>query len=189
MLTGHPPKFTVFLAASGLMAGCAQSGPFTTYRTSMGTLKASVSHLESANDQLRQEVDNLKAENREIENRLVQEESVNGDLSARLDDAKDLLRRRGFDPGESRASTAPRDRDEPSNPGPTRPAGQSVRKRRKPPFVQIPGQLDPTPPAADGEDDQATPPRDPFGSQSRFEDPNRWLPVARGISEPSSKTR
>src|SRR5206468_703581 len=49
MLTGHPSKLAALLAASGLMTGCAQSGPFTSHRMSMGTLKASVSHLEHEN--------------------------------------------------------------------------------------------------------------------------------------------
>ena len=191
MLTGHPAKIVVLLAASGLLSGCAQPGPFSGYRLSMGTLKASVSHLEQENGQLRQQVDKLQSENREIENRLVQEESVNGDLAARLDDAKDLLRRRGLESDQARASNSPREREAPSDPGPARPAGQTLRKRRKPPSVQIPGQIDTTPPAADDEEqDRTAPARDPYGPQSRFDDPNRWLPVARGVIEPSpTRTR
>src|SRR5881628_2443438 len=77
------------------ISGCAQSGSVLSQRTSVGTLKTGVSQLEFQNQQLRREVANLKADNRRIEDQLVQEESVNGELSARLDDARDLLGRRG----------------------------------------------------------------------------------------------
>lgn len=81
------------------LTGCAQSGSLLSQRTTVGSLKTSVSHLEYENQQLRREVASLKGENREFENRLVQEEAINGDLTARLDDARSLLAQRGLDGG------------------------------------------------------------------------------------------
>jgi hypothetical protein len=172
------------------VAGCAQNGPFLSHQASMGTLKASVSHLEYENQQLRQQVTNLKAEQRQVEDRLVQEESLNGELQARLDDARALLSRRGdaleapsLDPGTG-------------TPKKTLPAGRSSRKGRKPPFAQIPGRIDTVPPVEEKENDDGADPNAPQpgwrgdpGPQSRRSDSTLWLPVARGADQPSAPRR
>ena len=79
-----------------------------------------------------------------MEDRLVQEEIDNGDLTARLDDARNLLRDRGLATGDRARS--PRDGlgDSPDEGSGLRtlPAGQPARRRRKPPVARIPGQID-----------------------------------------------
>ena len=55
---------------------------------SPGQIKVSLSHLQFENEQLKAEVAKLKDENRTMEDRLVQEQIHNGDLTARLDDAQ-----------------------------------------------------------------------------------------------------
>ena len=164
---------------SATAAGCAQSsGSLLSRGTNVGTLKTSLSHMEYENQQLRKEVASLKAEARQTEDRLVQEESANGELSARLDDARALLKRKGLDGGEMADSSVPD--PGPERPRTTLPAGRSTRKPRKPPFAQVPGRVDPLPPAEGG---------DEAGPQSRLEDPAVWLPVARGTTEASGSRR
>lgn len=194
-----PTKIALLLAAPGLLlaAGCAQTGPIGTHRTTLGSLKAGVSHLEFENDQLRRKVAQLDSDNREIEQRLTQEESVNGDLTARLDDARNLLKRKGYEVADERRPAArPRDDDEPAEPATTLPAGRSNKKPRKTPFARIPGRIDTVPP--DDSPDPMLPealeppsarPHDDLGPQSRRDDPDRWLPVARDSSAPSSRVR
>src|SRR5205823_4629775 len=140
MRTGPGPQATLLLACLGLLAGCAQSGPMAVRRTTVGTLKTSVSHLEYENEQLRREVAGLQAENREIEDRLAQEEAANGGLTAQLDDVPE-------------GQTGVLDPEEPSRPKPralpsprTTPAGRKGRAPHKPPFAQIPGRIDPIDP-------------------------------------------
>ena len=89
MLTGHPAKIVVLLAATGLLVGCAEPGPFSrdTARR-WGRSRPASATSSSRTSSSASEVGKLQSENREIENRLVQEESVNGDLAARLDDAR-----------------------------------------------------------------------------------------------------
>ncbi len=171
------------------LTGCTQSGGLRAPGTGVGSLKTSVSHLEYENQQLRREVATLKDDNRRIENRLVQEETANGDLSARLDDARSLLTRRGLD-GDTSETLDPG----PAAPRRTLPAGRSNRKPRKTPFAQIPGRVDVLPPA----DDSATapgwsrptdPPSDDPGPTSSLDRPAVWLPVARGTIEPMPSRR
>jgi hypothetical protein len=190
MMTGHPLKFALLLASAGVLLGCAQSGPLLSRGTTLGTLKTSVSHLEFENSQLRRELAKAKSESREFEDRLVQEERTNDDLKSRLDDARNLLSQRGNDLGGS--SSPPRLEPGSSDPPPaqTLPAGRSTRKRRKPPFVQIPGRIDAEPPSDSKEkkaDDlfetPTTPGRDEFGPHSRRDDLEHWLPVAQAIGE------
>ena len=115
---------------------------------------------------------------------------LNGELSARLDDARALLGQRG---GTASASN---DVDpEPTGPR-TLPAGRSTRKARKPPFAQIPGRIDSVPGNdSSGLDDDGPSPsvngswRGDPGPQSSRSDPTLWLPVARGTSEPSPPRR
>lgn len=177
MIIGRFP-WMVLLAAT--VSGCAQSGPLLTQGTTVGSLKTSLSHMEYENQQLKREVASLKAENRDIEGRLVQEESVNGELSARLDDARDLLRGRGIADDTGSDGGAPRT---------TLPAGQSTRKKRKPPFARIPGRLDPLPSLEDETEPQSK--RDPSadGPQSRLQRNNVWLPVVGGLLEPTPARR
>lgn len=199
MRIGPCSKSLVLWAGTGLvLTGCAQTGSNFTLprRTSMGTLKASLSHLEYENQQLKREVAQLKTDNRDVEDRLVQEETQNGELRATLDDARHLLSQRGFDFDGQPSSTLGNSSD-----GGERkrmiPAGQSDRtKRRKPPFTQIPGRLEPilrpvVPDDAERETDPDSGFHDEFGPQSRRSEPERWLPIAQGTtaSGPSKKVR
>jgi hypothetical protein len=162
------------------VSGCAQSGPLLTQGSTVGSLKTSLTHLEFENQQLKREVATLKAENRDVEGRLVQEESANGELTARLDDARDLLRGRGVSNESNSEFDAP---------AKTLPAGQSSRKKRKPPFARIPGRIDPIPSLDDDIEPHST--RDPEadGPQSRLDRDNVWLPVVGGLLEPTPTRR
>ncbi len=177
-----------WIAACLLIAagGCAQSGSLLAKRTSVGSLKTSLSHLEYENRQLRSEVATLKSDNRQMENRLVQEESLNGELSARLDDARTLLGRRS--PGSADEADATAVDPGPVEPRRTLPAGRSNKKRRKAPFVQIPGPIDTLPPA-DDRDGWEKPSARPGDLQGRLEGGELWLPIARGTTEPTSPRR
>jgi hypothetical protein len=187
MLTGHRRRFVLYLAATVLCCGCTQPGPILARRTTVGMLKTSLSHLEFENQQLAAKVANLESENREIENRFVEEERVNGDLRARLDNARNLLSDRGYNWDESDRS---RSRLDPPGGSSSRalPAGRSNRTPRKPPFARLPGRVD----AADGDDqfnDPRMPDSDPFGPQSCRGDDIQWLPIARGSTGSGTKVR
>ena len=116
-------------------------------------MKSTLSHLQFENEQLRTEVAKLKEENRDFENRLVQEQIHNGDLAAQLDDYRNALRDRGIEP-ETRLGSRGRElgSDEPDEPV-TRPrmlpAGRTGKKPRKPPSASISGDLDILPRAPD----------------------------------------
>jgi hypothetical protein len=151
--------------------GCAGQDPFTSRQTTMGTLKASVSQLEFENEKLRREVGELKADNSRLDNQLVQEREANGEIAARLDDAKDLLRQGG----NAQASSNFED-DVP--PPVTTPKPRRIKNNRPPPAVSIP-----TPGSGTNPDDlslvpDSRTPRD-LGADSGPDD--RWLPVARGL--------
>ena len=76
------------LDGAGLMfPGCSGRQDLLGGSTSSGQMKASLSHLQFENEQLKTEVAKLKEENRSMDDRLVQEQMHNGDLAARLDDA------------------------------------------------------------------------------------------------------
>jgi len=162
-------------------------------------MKASLSHLQFENEQLKTEVAKLKEENRSMDDRLVQEQVHNGDLTARLDDARNLLRDRGIDSetrlgARSRSTRAGTPDEELSQPR-TLPAGRTSKKPRKPPSASIPGDLDDLPTVSDRDDagsdtisfkDNDTPPaRHAFADDpapaSEY-DQLRWQPVA---SDPS----
>jgi hypothetical protein len=121
-------------------------------------MKSSLSHLQFENEQLKTEVAKLKEENRSIEDRLVQEQLHTGDLAARLDNARNLLKDRGFDSDTrlgSRSGSATSDAEDDSPRPRALPAGRSTRKPRKPPAASIPGDLDsqlPSAPEHDGDD-------------------------------------
>jgi hypothetical protein len=194
MRNGHALKIAMLLAAGGLATGCSQIGTTFPRRTSMGTLKTSLSHLEFENEQLRKEVAKLKTDTREIEDRLVQEETDNGDLKARLDDARHLLSQKGIDLGDDASGSAASNRqDGPADPPTTLPAGQSSRKRRKAPFTQIPGRIEMAPPSDPADDDPFVAPkagaRDEFGPQSMRGDAEVWLPIAQGTSAPTARAK
>ena len=70
------------------MAGCAGERTILTGGPTVGQLKTSLSHIEFENEQLKKSVAKLERENRSMEDRLVQEQIHNGDLAARLDDAR-----------------------------------------------------------------------------------------------------
>jgi hypothetical protein len=166
----------------------------------VGQLKTTLSHLQFENEQLKTKVAQLEEEHRTVEDRLVQEQIHNGDLAARLDDARNLLRDRGLEAdtrmgARSRGSRAI-GTDENRGGVRTLPAGRTTRKPRKPPAASIrsDGNLDELPSASEHESENAgtisfrflgTPshspafPDDP--ADVRFNDDQlRWQPVATG---------
>jgi hypothetical protein len=196
MWFGQAPKLLTLLAVTSLLTGCAQTSTGITLprRTSMGTLKTSLSHLEFENQQLRKEVAQLKTDTRDIENRLVQEETDNGDLRARLNDARHQLSQRGVDFDGQSSSTTSRDLDGGPDAKITIPAGQSNRKRRKAPFTQIPGGIGTIPRIEFDDDEHVIDPKptlddDAFGPQSSLNDPDRWLPIAHGTTASNTKKK
>ena len=178
-------------------AGCSGQSNFLTGGPTVGQLKTSLSHLEYENEQLKIKTAKLEKESRSMENRLVQEQIDNGDLTARLDDARNLLRDRGIEPDVKLGSRRRGDGDETlaDDEGPrarTLPTGRATRPRRKPPFAQISGQVDDVPPVQDAKESAP-------GSRKRRDDgtncsgrldddsvdhhsfqasPFKWLPVA-----------
>jgi hypothetical protein len=116
-------------------------------------LKVSLSHVQFENEQLKTEVAKLKEESLSLEDRLVQEQIHNGDLTARLDDARNILRDRGLDTETRIGSRAPGkkslDPDDAIAQPRTLPAGRTTKKPRKPPAASIPGDLDDLPTASD----------------------------------------
>ena len=170
-------------------------------------MKTTLSHVQFENEQLKTEVAKLKEENRGLDDRLVQEQVHNGDLTARLDDARNLLRDRGIG-SDTRLGSRARDSrtvdpdDEIVGPR-TLPAGRTTRKPRKPPAASIRGDLDELPTASDDEvkandtisfkAPHSTAPRHSFvddaGSVTPDDDQMRWQPVATGTDSPASPRR
>src|SRR5262245_606340 len=185
MTTGHALKLALLLAGSAVLSGCSEMGTTIPRRTTVGTLRSSLSHLEFENEQLRREVAQLKTDARDVEDRLVQEESENGTLKAKLDDARHLLSQRGYDFGGEPSSSLSR-----GDSASTIPAGQSSRKRRKPPFTRIPGRIEPVDPS---DDEHTLMPKsrdgDDVSSRNLFGEPERWLPIAQGTSASPSKKK
>ncbi len=192
----------------GAFCGCSGQNTFLTGGPSVGQLKTSLSHLEYENDQLKRQVAKLEQDSRGLEDRLVQEQVDNGDLAARLDDARNLLRDRGIDAdtrlgshrteGESRGYSGG-DEDGGVH---TLPAAQSSRKRRKPPFARIPGRLDDLPRSQDDDDSDSTQEGRPSQSERRRSrsgddldhhasrtSPRAWLPVAASNDDGLSRVR
>jgi hypothetical protein len=182
----------------GAFCGCSGQKNLLTGGPTVGQLKTSLSHLEFENEQLKRQVAKLDQESRGLEDRLVQEQVDNGDLAARLDDARNLLRDRGVDAdtrlGSHRSDAKSRgdsagDDDEPG--ARTLPAAQSSRKRRKPPFARIPGRVEDLPRSQDddatdsaqgGRSSQSDRRRSRFGDDldhhASRTSPRPWLPVA-----------
>jgi hypothetical protein len=137
------------------MSGCSGRGNFLTGGPTTGQLKTSLAHAEVQNQQLQKQVAQLKTDNRSIEDRLVREELNNGDLTARLDNARNLLRGRGVELDEKPRTASNGRRNmfddeeidlDSSGSGSRRtlPAGRQSRKTRKPPSVRIPGRIEGT---------------------------------------------
>lgn len=165
-----PALFVLVLTG---MSGCSGRGNFLTGGPTVGQLKTSLAHAEVQNQQLQKQVAQLKTDNRSIEDRLVREELNNGDLTARLDNARNLLRGRGVEL-EERPRTASNSRHnmfddeeddlDSSNAGSRRtlPAGRQSRKTRRPPSVRIPGRIEGT--LDEDEDEDAVSSRRPTWS-------------------------
>ena len=199
----------VLFAVSCTGAGCSGQSSFLTGGRTVGRLKTSLSHLEYENEQLKKRTAKLERENRSMEDRLVQEQIDNGDLAARLDDARNLLRDRGVEPDVKVGSRRPRDggdgrsADDDGPAGRALPTGRAARQRRKPPFAQISGQVNVLPPIQD-DDGRAAESRDgsdaktyrsgrPFDHDldhhSFYTGVLRWLPVAGGTGDPTTQLR
>jgi hypothetical protein len=135
-------KTAILSALLGISAGCSGQSTFLTGGPTVGQLKTSLSHLEYENQQLKQRTAKLEKETRSMESRLVQEELNNGDLTARLDDARNLLRDRGIE-SDIRLGSRPRGQEvgvgdeEQDSRARTTQTGRSTKQRRKPPFAQI----------------------------------------------------
>ena len=176
-----------------LWAGCAQSGnSILSRRTSLGSLKTGLSHLEFENNQLKSKMAELKSINRDVEDRLVQEESANGELKARLDNARSLISDRGQFNSRSEKITDSSIDPAPVEPPKTLRTGRPSKSKRKPPFARIGGLIEPLP--ADEEGAPLNLPTAPnrrldSDDQSRAGDPTKWLPISRGVMEPSTRTR
>jgi len=180
------PTVVLLLAAASLpcLGGCSGPNSLLASPTTVGSLRTSVSHLQHQNEQLKRQVADLKADTHNLEDQLVQEEARNGDLAARLDDARHALRGRGGDTSSSSVDHGPVD-----PPQRTLPAGQSSRKKRKAPFAQIPGPVDaPTPGEQEGAPVKDLR-QDKFGPQSSRSQGSGWLPVARGPMTPFAQVR
>jgi len=190
-----------------MITGCAGRDSILTGGPTAGQMKTSLSHLQYENEQLKTEVARLKEESRSMEDRLVQEQIHNGDLTARLDDARNILRDRGLDT-ETRVGARTKGKrntnpdDEIAQPR-TLPAGRTSKKPRKPPAASIPGDLDNLPTASDRDDaasgtislkdNDAPPPRvrPTFGwdQAPASEDGDlRWQPVA-NAADPQAPRR
>ena len=191
MLTGRFQLFAAFkllaLASLGSFAGCAQSGPIATHRNTVGMLKQSVSQLEYSNDNLKKQVAELKSDSSRAETELVQERNNNGELTARLDDAKDALRKEGKDVtalnrpigSASKASTASADDEIPA---PRSQVQRSSRRNRKPPSAAIPPKIESSVDNGPGALQLPSEPNDPGPQASRSAEDGTWLRVTRGRS-------
>ena len=184
----------VLLCAS---AGCSGQSTFLTGGPSVGQLKTSLSHLEFENEQLKKKTAKLERENRSMEDRLVQEQIDNGDLTARLDDARNLLRDRGVTSDVRLGSRRRGEADDTSSEDEgsrtrTVPTGRATRQRRKAPFAQISGTTSSSSSTPDEEDspsgsrkkrnpktDRSSGPFDDAPDHHSFHPGTlEWLPVA-----------
>lgn len=184
MTLGRPIRSWIAFPLAVLASGCAGTGSNSSGLLSrpamVSSLKTSLSNMEYENRQLKNQVAKLDADNREIENELLQEKSANGDLSARLDDARSLLSQRGLGDAESLELGTAR----------THPAGQSSKKPRKPPFARIPGRIDPvTPDENESSSSSSVRPGEDLGTSSFHAGPLQWYPIADGSKEPPAAPR
>ena len=196
MKSGRWHNHWIIAIASLAASGCAQTGDsFFARRTTVGSLKTGLSHLEFENDQLKSKVAELKSINREVEDRLVQEESAIGELQARLENARSLLSDRGRLDNRSEKITDSSIDPLPPEPPKTLRAGRPSKPKRKTPFARIGGTVEPLP-----DDEQDAPvdlpasPRKPRPdsddqSNSSAGDITKWLPISRGVMDGSTLKR
>jgi septal ring factor EnvC (AmiA/AmiB activator) len=177
----HRAGLAVALLSCGI-AGCSQQVPFLARRTSLGALKTSVVQLETENSKLRTELAQSQAEARKVEDNLVKYESVNGELKARLDDARVQIsdqggttRSAGLEPESETRSTR--------NAAPVRPARS---RARKPPVANINGpgdSYDESSQDSFGPPDEIppvdTPRRKATPSRKTRDEDEGWLPITR----------
>lgn len=151
----------------------------------IGSLRESVSQLESKNQKLDRRVADLTTENRSLENRLIEEEAHSRELAQRLNDAR-LAAGSG---GETTSRSA--------NTRRTQPAARSGSSRA--PFAQIHSDIQPfddapkselepsrTGPSrsANGTESELFPSSDDLGLQGRRDDrQTRWLFATKPDSE------
>ena len=185
-LTGRHLCILPWLALAFASAGCSQSSPFLSGQTMTGRLKASVSQLEFENEKLKKELGEIKAENDKLDTELAREREVNGEITARLDDAKDMIRKQGgsFPTLGSRSRNVSDDEIPPPDSGVPR---ARTTKGRKPPSASIPA---PTEGSTDSEGFGSS--GDGFSDRRRSSkaardlgddnDDDRWLPIARGLA-------
>jgi hypothetical protein len=181
MATGRSRTFALSLLALTALGpiGCAGPNPFTTRQTTIGSLKASVSQLEFENEKLRKDVGEMKAENSRLDNQLVQEREANGELSARLDDAKDLLRRQSSNSNAQAMGGSSSNFEDDIPPPVATPKARRVRTNRQPPAASIrPPESVPNSDDLSLQIPRRTPPD--IGPSDRNDD-DVWLPVARGL--------
>jgi cell division protein FtsL len=214
--TIHPVASATLSAATAWIiitctVGCSGQSNFLTGGTTVSQLKTTLSHTEFENDKLKRSVAKLDQENRILEDKLASEQLNNGDLTARLDDARNLLKDRGLDSDRSVLSRNNSNRDSTddtlSTPR-TQPASQSTRKRRKPPVANISGQVEIKPPVEDNDAGQTFTPaarptadgqasRSGLSARSRFDTDHHsfddgalhWVPIADGTSAGTIQVR
>jgi hypothetical protein len=178
--------------------GCSGQSSFLTGGPTMGQLKTSLSHLEYENEQLKKTTARLERESRSMEDRLVQEQLENGDLTARLDDARNLLRDRGLEADVRVGSHRTRDalgRSTSERDGAENASfpDESPRRPRKSPFAQIKGDgdslgpIDVKGPSGDNNSSDRSGTRtkrsrrrldDELDQHSFHKAPQSWMPVA-----------
>lgn len=186
MTTGRKLLAALTISALG---GCAQPGPIQSHMTTVRGLKASVSQLEFEKERMEKRIAELDAKNRELADRVLEEETARDSAISRLDNARRELRRQGVEL-EDDARTA--ENNEPGSQS-TRPASQSNRKKRKAPFAQIPARIETIPsndsPNDSSEDTGLVPEKGErleFGPQSRLETNDSWTPIARSRASGST---
>jgi hypothetical protein len=203
--------FVALLSATlSVSTGCSGQSGFLTGGPTVGQMKTSLSHLEYENVELKRSVAKLQQENRSMEGRLVQEQIDNGDLTARLDDARNLLRDRGIESDVRVGSRRPggngtgSSREDDDTSGRTVPASRAERQRRKPPFAQISGQVDALPSVEDDDNSSKRKSRarrntksdrsgqgfdDVLDNHSYHSGQLRWNPVARADDDSTIQIR
>ena len=193
--TARAARLALALAAAAL-AGCSGRGTYITGGPSSGQLKSSLSRLEFENDQLKTQIARLKEENRQFEDRLVQEQLHNGEITAKLDNVRNLLRDQGLDGPDA-------DLDAPIARPKTLPAGRSTPPKRRAPAAQISraSESDEIPPIRIDDAPRSSRPRSssnrPRTSSAPADDGEdlgmsekdlRWTPIAQGASaDPAPK--
>jgi hypothetical protein len=179
----RPSGIALLVVAAALpwLGGCAGQNSLLSSRTTVGSLRSRVSHLQYENEQLQKQVADLGSEKHRLEDELVQEEARSGDLAARLDDARHALRGRGD------GTVSSEDSELSETPQRALPAGRSTRKKRKAPFAQIPSRSEPFGPG-DEPNDSAKGDDDP-GPQTWRGDEGRWVPIARMPAAPPARVR